>query len=101
MEQVGTSHVERQNLTMRMGMCRFTRPTNTFSKKAENHACAVALHVMHYNFCRIHKSLRVAPAMAAGVTTRPWDVEDIVALIEAAEEPPKKRGPHKVRKKDN
>jgi len=96
MEQVGTSHIERQNLTMRMGMRRFTRLTNAFSKKAENHAYAVALHFMHYNYCRIHKTLRVTPAMAANLVGAPWDVEDIVALMEKAEDAkPKKRGPYK------
>ncbi len=78
---VSTSFVERQNLTMRMSMRRFTRLTNAFSKKVENHAAAVALHFCYYNFCRIHQSLRVTPAMAAGVTTKLWDVEDIVALL--------------------
>ena len=77
-----TSYVERQNLTMRMGMRRFTRRSNGFSKKAENHAHAVALHVMHYNFCRIHESLRVTPAMEAGVTDKLWTTLDIVNLIE-------------------
>lgn len=102
MAQVGTSHVERQNLTMRMGMRRFTRLTNAFSKKAENHAYAVALHFMHYNFCRTHKTLRMTPAMAAGVSDQLWDVEDIVALVEKAEADaaPKKRGPYKKREKD-
>lgn len=100
MDQVGTSHVERQNLTMRMGMRRFTRLTNAFSKKAENHAYAVALHFMYYNYCRIHKSLRMTPAMAAGVAVRLWDVQDIVALVEAAEPAPKKRGPYKKRAKE-
>lgn len=100
MDQVGTSHVERQNLTMRMGMRRFTRLTNAFSKKAENHAYAVALHFMYYNYCRIHKSLRMTPAMAAGVVVRLWDVQDIVALVEAAEPAPKKRGPYKKRAKE-
>lgn len=103
MAQVGTSHVERQNLTMRMGMRRFTRLTNAFSKKAENHAYAVALHFMHYNFCRTHKTLRMTPAMAAGVTDRLWDVADLVALVEKAEAAaaPRKRGPYKPRvKKD-
>ena len=79
---ISTSYVERQNLTMRMGMRRFTRRSNGFSKKAENHAHAVALHVMHYNFCRIHESLRVTPAMEAGVTDRLWTTLDIVKLIE-------------------
>ena len=68
---VSTSYVERNNLTMRMGMRRFTRLTNAFSKKIENHNHAVALHFMHYNFVRIHKSLRMSPAMAAGVSDRP------------------------------
>ncbi|WP_299654609.1 IS1 family transposase [uncultured Jannaschia sp.] len=100
MDQVGTSHVERQNLTMRMGMRRFTRLTNAFTKKAENHADAVALHFMHYNFCRTHKTLRMTPAMAAGVTDRLWDVEDIVALVETVEDAaPKKRGPYKKHQK--
>lgn len=101
MAKVSTSHVERQNLTMRMAMRRFTRLTNAFSKKAENHAYAVALHFMHYNFCRTHKSLRMTPAMAAGLSASPWEVEDIVALVDAAEPAPKKRGPYKPRKKDN
>jgi hypothetical protein len=79
-KHVSTSFVERQNLTMRMSMRRFTRLTNGFSKKVESHAHAVALHFMHYNFIRIHKSLRVAPAMAAGVADRLWDIEDIVAM---------------------
>jgi len=78
---VSTSFVERNNLTMRMSMRRFTRLTNAFSKKVENLACAVALHFMHYNFCRIHQSLRVTPAMAAGVTNKLWEVKDIVALL--------------------
>jgi hypothetical protein len=70
---VSTSYVERQNLTMRMLMRRFTRLTNAFSKKVENHAYAVALHMMYYNFVRLHKTLRVTPAMAAGVTDRLWE----------------------------
>lgn len=77
-----TAHVERQNLTMRTNIRRFTRKTNAFSKKTENHCHAVALYFMFYNFCRIHKTLRVTPAMAAGVTDRVWDVEDIARLIE-------------------
>jgi len=100
-KDIGTSHVERQNLTMRMGMRRFTRLTNAFSKKAENHAYAVALHFMHYNFVRTHKTLRMTPAMAAGLVESPWEVEDIVALVEKAEADaaPKKRGPYKPRAK--
>jgi len=82
MNLVSTSYIERQNLTMRMGMRRFTRLTNGFSKKIENHMHAVALHYMYYNFVRIHKSLRCTPAMAAGVTKRLWSIEDIVALLD-------------------
>lgn len=78
--KISTSYVERQNLTMRMSMRRFTRLTNGFSKKVENHAHAVALHFMYYNFGRIHKSLRVTPAMAAGVSDHIWSLEDIAAL---------------------
>lgn len=98
-DHISTSFVERQNLTMRMHMRRFTRLTNAFSKKLEAHANAVALHFVYYNFCRIHKTLRVTPAMAAGVTDRLWDVSDIVALIEAKEaaEIPKVRGSYKKR----
>jgi IS1 family transposase len=78
---VSTSYVERQNLNMRMSMRRFTRLTNAFSKKVENLGHAVALHFMYYNFCRIHQTLRCSPAMAAGVTDRLWDVEDIISLL--------------------
>lgn len=80
-EHISTSYVERQNLTMRMGMRRFTRLTNAFSKKVENHAYQVALHFMHYNFCRIHKTLRVTPAMEAGVTDHVWTIEEIIAVL--------------------
>jgi hypothetical protein len=66
---------------MRMSMRRFTRLTNAFSKKVENHTCAIALHFMNYNFCRIHQTLRVTPAMAAGVTDHAWEVGDILALL--------------------
>jgi IS1 family transposase len=82
---ISTSYVERQNLTMRMSMRRFTRLTNGFSKKIENHMAALALYFMYYNFVRIHQTLRVTPAMAAGVTGKLWSVYDIVALIEASE----------------
>ena len=81
MDHVSTSYVERQNLTMRMSMRRFTRLTNAFSKKCENHAAAIALHFMHYNFCRIHQTLRVTPAMAAGLTDRVWELADVIALL--------------------
>jgi IS1 family transposase len=80
-EHISTSYVERQNLTMRMSMRRFTRLTNAFSKKVENHAHAVALHYMHYNYARIHRTLRVTPAMAAGVTNKLWSIEDIAELV--------------------
>ncbi len=76
-------------------MRRFTRLTNAFSKKVENHAYAVALFTTYYNFVRLHKTLRVTPAMAAGVSDRLWDVADIVALVEDAEAPAKKRGPYR------
>jgi hypothetical protein len=79
---ISTSHVERQNLTMRMSMRRFTRLTNAFLKKAENHAHNVALHVMHYNYCRIHQSLRITPAMAAGRTDHVWEIEELVTLLD-------------------
>ncbi len=98
-KHISTSYAERQNLTLRMSNRRFTRLTNAFSKKVENHALSVALHYMHYNFCRIHKTLRVTPAMAAGVVDRLWSVEDLAALVEAAEEKPGKRGPYRKRDK--
>jgi IS1 family transposase len=82
-DHISTSFVERQNLTMRMGMRRFTRLTNGFSKKVENHGHAVALHFMHYNFCRVHKTLRVTPAMEAGLTDHVWTLEELVGLLDA------------------
>ncbi|MGB6623738.1 MAG: IS1 family transposase, partial [Candidatus Acidiferrales bacterium] len=75
------SFVERQNLTMRMSMRRFTRLTNAFSKKLENHVAAVALYFMYYNFCRVHQTLRVTPAMEAGIAGHVWGVEEIVSLL--------------------
>jgi IS1 family transposase len=81
-ENVSTSYVERQNLTMRMHMRRFTRLTNAFSKKMENHCHAIALHFVYYNFCKIHKTLRVTPAMEAGLTKIPMEIEDIVRLTD-------------------
>jgi hypothetical protein len=85
-KHVSTSFVERQNLTMRMGMRRFTRLTNGFSKTLENHGHAVALHYLHYNFVRIHKTLRVTPAMEAGIADHPWSVEELVALLDSTRE---------------
>jgi IS1 family transposase len=96
-DHISTSYIERQNLTMRMHMRRFTRLTNAFSKKVENHAYAVALHMMYYNFVKIHTKLRTSPAMAAGVSDRLWEVSDIVALWEAVEPKATKRGIYKKR----
>lgn len=81
-KHISTSYAERSNLTMRMHMRRFTRLTNAFSKKVENHAAAIALHTMYYNFVRIHQALKVTPAMAAGVTDKLWEMDDLVALVE-------------------
>jgi IS1 family transposase len=78
---ISTSYVERQNLSMRMGMRRFTRLTNGFSKKFENHAHQVALYFFHYNFCRVHTTLRVTPAMEAGLTDHVWSLEELCALL--------------------
>jgi IS1 family transposase len=100
-ELVSTSHVERQNLTMRMGMRRFTRLTNGFSKKLENHLHMLSLYFVHYNFVRVHKSLRVTPAMAAGVSDTLHDMEWIVGLIDARAPASKKRGPYKKRQPEN
>jgi IS1 family transposase len=94
---ISTSYVERQNLTMRMSMRRFTRLTNAFSKKLDNHLHALALYFVFYNFCRIHKSLRVSPAMAAGISERLWSFEDIVAKIVEMAPAAKPRGPYKKR----
>jgi len=77
-KNISTSYVERQNLTMRMSMRRFTRLTNAFSKKIENHVYHLALHYMYYNFCRIHKTLRVTPAMEAGIADHVWTIEEII-----------------------
>ena len=82
---ISRSYAKRQNLTMRMHMRRFTRLTNCFSKKIENHACAVALHTMFYNFVRVHQTLKRTPAMAASITDRRWEMTDLVALVEAWE----------------
>jgi len=95
---ISTSYVERQNLTMRMSMRRFTRLTNAFSKKIENHAHSVALHFMHYNFVRIQQTLRVTPAMAANVTDTLWKLDDLVRMIEEAA--PKPNRPKTYRKRE-
>jgi hypothetical protein len=81
-DHISTSFVERQNLTMRMSMRRFTRLTNGFSKKAENHAHAVALHFVYYNFARVHKTLRVTPAMQAGLASHVWSIEEVIGLLD-------------------
>ena len=100
LKHVSTSYVERSNLTMRMHMRRFTRLTNGFSKKVENHAYAVALHMMYYNFVKLHSKLRTSPAMAAGVSSRLWEIGDIVALVEAEEaKADRTRGVYKKKEK--
>jgi IS1 family transposase len=86
-EHISTSYVERQNLTMRMGMRRFTRLTNAFSKKLQNLEAAVALHFMHYNFVRVHQTLKTTPAVAAGVADHEWRMAEIVALLDRIEQP--------------
>jgi IS1 family transposase len=98
---VSTSYVERANLTMRMSMRRFTRLTNAFSKRIDNHIHALSLYFVFYNFTRIHKTLRMSPAMAAGLSDRLWSMEDVVALIDARVPAPKpgKRGPRGPYKK--
>jgi IS1 family transposase len=85
-EHISTSYVERQNLNMRMNMRRFTRLTNAFSKKLENHVAMLALFHMHYNFVRIHQTLRVTPAMEAGISQRPWSISDIAHLTQTVEQ---------------
>ncbi len=99
-KHISTSYVERQNLTMRMGMRRYTRLTNAFSKKVTNHEAMTALHFMYYNFCRVHQSIRVTPAMESGIADHVWTVEELVGLLEAEEAAvigteENKRGPYK------
>jgi len=96
-KHVSTSHVERSNLSFRMHMRRFTRLTNAHSKKFENHCHMVALYTVWYNYVRINSAVKVAPAMAAGISDRLWSMADIVKLIDAAEGKPKKRGPYNKR----
>jgi hypothetical protein len=85
-KHISTSFVERQNLNIRMGNRRMTRLTNAFSKKAENHAHMMAIYFMHYNFVRIHQTLKVTPAMAAGVTGKLWEMSDMVKVVEDREQ---------------
>lgn len=92
---VSTSYVERHNLTMRMSMRRFTRLTSGFSKKIENHIAMVAIHAVHYNFVRIHKTLRITPAMAADLSEHVWSLEDVILMTDAAMPKPGRRGPYK------
>jgi IS1 family transposase len=94
---ISTSHVERLNLTTRMSVRRYTRLTNAFSKKMENHTAAVSLHFAHYNYCRKHQTLGTSPAVAAGVTDHVWKIDELVGLLEAAEATPVKRGSYKKR----
>jgi IS1 family transposase len=95
LKHISTSFIERQNLTMRMHMRRFTRLTNAHSKKIENHIASIAIHYMHYNFCRVHESIRVAPAMEAGIADHVWSIEELVALAPDRKQGP--RGPYKKR----
>jgi IS1 family transposase len=96
--QISTSYIERQNLTMRMSMRRFTRLTNAFSKKVENLTAAVSLHFMYYNFVRVHSTIGMTPAQAAGVTDHPWTLAELIGLLQEAEDRvPRKRGPYKPR----
>lgn len=94
-DHISTSYVERQNLSMRMHMRRFTRLTNAFSKKFQNHVWMVALYTVYYNFARVHQTLRVTPAMEAGLTDHVWTFEEIANMIDATVEKPGKRGPYR------
>jgi IS1 family transposase len=97
-QQISTSYIERQNLTMRMSMRRYTRLTNGFSKKVQNHVAAVSLHFMHYNYVRRHQTIKTTPAVAAGVTDHVWTLQEVIDLLESAEQAvPLKRGPYKKR----
>ncbi len=105
---ISASYVERQNLTMRMGMRRFTRLTNAFSRKLENHCHMLALYFVHYNFCRLHTTLtkrangyKTTPAMAAGLTKRVYDMDWLGKLVNTAMPKPRKRGPYKPRSKSS
>ena len=96
-DHISTSGVERQNLTLRMGSRRYTRRTNAFSKKLHNHTCALALHYLHYNFCRIHSSIKVTPAMRAGLMNTPMNIGWILELVEQARPEPKRPAKYRPR----
>ncbi len=98
-KHVSTTLIERQNYTLRMSSRRYTRKTNAFSKKMENHALAVALHFLHYNFIRIHSSLRITPAMAAGVTDKLYDLDWLLDMVDEAWPKPKRPKKYKTGKK--
>jgi hypothetical protein len=98
---ISTSYVERANLTLRMSLRRFTRLTNAHSKKLENLICAVALHFTHYNFVRVHSTLKTTPAVAAGLADHPWTLQDLIGLLEAVENAKsRERGPYKKRREN-
>jgi hypothetical protein len=94
-KHISTSYVERQNLTMRMHMRRFTRLTNGFSKKLDNHGYAVALHFMYINYVRVHQTLRVPPALESHLTDHAWTLEEMIQALDAYSPKPAKRGPYK------
>jgi hypothetical protein len=94
-EHVSTSYIERHNLSMRMGMRRFARLTNAFPKKVQNHAAMVAIYAVHYNVARIHKTLRITPSMAAGLSDQVWSLEEIAMMADSYLPKPGKRGPYK------
>lgn len=96
-QHINTSHIERFNLTMRMSNRRFTRLTNAFSKKLRNHELMIAIHTVHYNYVRMHKTLRCTPAMAAGLSATLWSLEDMIKMADSYTPPPSKRGPYKKR----
>ena len=98
LKEASTSYVERMNLSIRMQNRRFTRLTNAFSKKFTSHVHALGLYFAFYNFCRIHKTLRVTPAMQAGIADRVWSLEDIVALVDERAPKPGRRKPYNMRK---
>ena len=100
-KHISTSYVERQNLTMRISMRRFTRLTNAFSKKIDNHIHMLSLYFVHYNFCRIHKTLKVTPAMESGIADSVMEIDAILEMMDARQPAPKKRGPYKKRENNS